>query len=695
MTQPVEINAATELYARLTHQAALRQLSIMDLFHGASTLLSMQQRPLVADLYKTWIALNGDNELLHAVYFNYGVTLADLRDFSGAINAFRHSIRLKPDFAQPYINLGRALEDIGQTGQAIGEWMKLITSLAAVNGEAVSHKLTVMHQTARVLESLGNDVVAEEILRQSLDIDRRQPEALQHWVSLRQRQCKWPVIQESERVKRKDVLNGISTLSLANLTDDPMFQLAKAWHYARQSIGMPKPVTTSARPHSQPAAVRHDPLRLKIGYVSSDLREHAVGFAMTDVIEQHDRQNFEIFAYYCGINRPDATQARTKASADHWTEITGMTDDQAAAKIAADGIDILVDLNGYTKDARTKVFARRPAPVNVNWFGYPSTMGTPYHHYIIADDVVVPPESELYYSEKVVRLPCYQPNDRKRVVAERRPTRQEAGLPANTFVFCSLNGMQKTTPITYDRWIAILNRVPNSVLWLLTSTPETNERLRTYAADRGVSSGRIIFAEKMSNPDHLARYPLADLFLDNFPYGAHTTASDSMWMGVPILTLPGRSFASRVCSSLVTAAGIGEMVCATPEEYIERAVAFGNDPASLSPVKAKLIEGRDTCLLFDTPKLVRHLEDLYRQMWADLIRGAIPVPDLRNLDIYHEIGLGLDLENAETLDNEAYAALYQEKLAEWHEVYPVAPDNRFWHDGAPRVQSIDATRAVA
>jgi len=691
MNQPVEINAATELYARLTQQAALRQLSIMDLFHGATTLHSMQQRPLVAELYKIWIAFNGEHELLHAVYFNYGVTLVELRDFMGGINAFRDSIRLKPDFEPPYINLGRALEDVGHTGPAIGEWMKLINKLSGVTGDTVSHKLTVMHQTARVLESLGNDVMAEEVLRQSLDIDRRQSEAMQHWVSLRQRQCKWPVLLESDRVKRKDLLNGISTLSLANLTDDPMFQLAKAYHYAKHSIGMPKPV----RQHVQPGAGRRDPLRLRIGYVSSDMRDHAVGFAMTDVVEQHDRQGFEIFAYYCGINRPDATQARTKAGVDQWTDITGMTDDQAAAKIAADGVDILVDLNGYTKDARTKVFARRPAPVNVNWFGYPSTMGTPYHHYLIADDVVVPPEHEIYYSEKIVRLPCYQPNDRKRVVSTRRPTRQEVGLPENTFVFCSLNGMQKTTPITYDRWIAILNRVPNSVLWLLTSTPETNERLRKYASDRGIRPDRVVFAEKAANPDHLARYPLADLFLDNFPYGAHTTASDSMWMGVPILTLSGRSFASRVCSSLVTAAGIGEMHCTTPEQFVELAVEFGNDPAKLAPIKAKLIAGRDTCVLFDTPNLVRHLEDLYRQMWADLIRGATPVPDLRNLDIYHEIGSGLDLEGIEMQSDDAYVALYQEKLAEWHEMYPISPDSRFWRGGAPRVQSIGDARAVA
>lgn len=685
--EPIEINAATELYSRALQQAAARQLSIFDLFNTAVQLQAMQQRPLVAELYKAWIAFNGDNELLHAVYFNYGVTLNDLGDRIGAINAFRTSIRIKPEFEPPYINLGRALEDIGQTGAAVSEWMKLINKLGGITGDTVNHKLTAMHQAARVLEGMSSDTTAEEVLRQSLEIDRRQPEALQHFVSLRQRQCKWPVIVESDRVKRKDLLAGISTLSLANLCDDPMFQLAKAYDYARHQIGRPKP----ARPHAQPGAGR----RLRIGYVSSDLRDHAVGFAMTDVIELHDRQNFEIFAYYCGINRPDGTQARIKASVEHWTDITMMTDDQAAAQIAADGIDILIDLNGYTKDARTKVFARQPAPVQVNWFGYPSTMGTPYHHYLIADDVVVPPGNEIYYSEKIVRLPCYQPNDRKRLVAPQRPTRQQAGLPENAFVFCSLNGMQKTTARTYERWLTIINRVPGSVLWLLNSSAETDERLRKYAADRGADPSRIIFADKMPNAAHLARYPLADLFLDNFPYGAHTTASDSMWMGVPILTLSGRSFASRVCASLVHAAGIGEMECTTEQEYIERAVEFGNDPSKLAPIKAKLIAGRDTCVLFDTPKLVHHLEDLYRQMWADLIRGAVPVPDLRNLDVYHEIGLGLEVENIETLDNEAFGALYREKLAEWHEVYPIAPDNRLWRGDAPRVEAVSDKRAVA
>jgi predicted O-linked N-acetylglucosamine transferase (SPINDLY family) len=435
--------------------------------------------------------------------------------------------------------------------------------------------------------------------------------------------------------------------------------------------------------------------RLHIGYVSSDLRAHAVGFAMTDVVEQHDRERFEISAYYCGINRTDAIQQRTMKAVDRWVDLTGIDDDAVAAKIAADGVDILIDLNGYTKDARTKVFARRPAPIAVNWFGFPHTMGTPYHHYLIGDAKILPPETEIYFSEKIVRLPCYQPNDRNRAVAERRPTRAEVGLPEDAMVYCCLNGMQKITARVYQRWMAILGQVPNSVLWLLAGTDETNDRLRRIAAEQGIAPERIVFADKKGNPDHLARYPLADLFLDSFPYGAHTTASDAMWMNVPILTVAGRTFASRVCAGLVHAAGIGEMECATPEIYVARAVELGLNRDKLAAIKAKLAAGRDSSLLFDTPNLVRHLEGLYRQMWDDYCADALPVPDLRNLDIYHEIGLELDLENIETLSNDAYVALYRDKLAAWHEVYPIAPDSRLWSGVCDEAMPEVERRAVA
>jgi len=674
-SQPAGSNALIELYNDAVKRAATKQLSVVDLFKAAATLDSFNQKQLAADLYKTWIAYNGDDNLLYAVYYNYGVALTAVRDNVGAINALRECTRLKPDFQPSHINLGRALEDSGQNGQAVAQWMALVNNLSTVNGDSVHHKTTALQQIGRVLEAAQSDNAAEDALKQSLDINSNQPEVIQHWISLRQRQAKWPVITEWERISRKTLQGGISSLSLACYADDPMFQLARGYHYARNSIGMPKP---ASRPQS--IANRRDASKLRIGYVSSDLRDHAVGFAMTDVVECHDREQFEIFAYYCGINRTDATQQRIMKSVDHWVDINALNDDQAAAKIAADGIDILIDLNGYTKDARTKVFARRPAPVAVNWFGFPGSMGTPYHHYIVADANIIPAGDEIYYSEKVVRLPCYQPNDRKRVVAERRPTRAEVGLPDDAFVYCSFNGMQKITPHVFERWMSILVQVPDSVLWLLIGGNDANERLRKAAAEQGVAPERLIFAEKMANPEHLARYPLADMFLDSLPYGAHTTAADSLWMGVPILTLSGRSFASRVCAGLVRAAGVAELECTTAKAYVARAVEFGREREKLASIKAKLAAGRASCALFDTPRLVSHLEDLYRQMWSDFKRGALPVPDLRNLEIYHEIGVDLDLSASGPLTNEAYVALYEKKLAEWHSFYPILPDDRLWRE---------------
>ena len=693
--QPAELNIATELFKRTAQKAIARQLTVGELFNGAATLQSMGERQLVAELYKTWIAYNGDNEVLYAIYFNYGVSLNDARDHAGAINAFRESIRLKPDFEPPYINLGRVLEDIGQIGAAVNEWMKLVGKLSAVTGDTVAHKLTVLHQAGRVLESHNHDSMAEDVLKQSLDINPHQVEAMQHWISLRQRQCKWPVVAEWERVKRKDLLNGISTLSLANLADDPMFQLAKAYRYARQSIGMPKAV----RP-SQGAAGRADPQRLKIGYVSSDLREHAVGFAMTDVMEQHDHKNFEIFAYYCGINRPDSTQARIQKAVDHWTDINGLSDDDAAAKIAADGIDILVDLNGYTKDARTKVFARRPAPIIVNWFGYPNSMGTPYHHYLIADDYIVPPGDEIYYSEKhraAAVLPAQRSQTRHLGEASDAGGGGAAGRRVCVLLLqwhAEADGAHLSA-LDDHSWPRAGQRAVAFELARPTPTSASARSPAKPASRRSASFSRIrwpiriiwrairwpIFSSTVSLMAPTPRPPMPCGWAcrsSPFRDAASRRGSARTWSGRPVSArwnAPRRTLTWSAPSSSATTG------------------------RSLSPSRQKLVAGRDTCLLFDTPKLVRHLEDAYRQMWSALLRGAVPVPDLRNLDVYHEIGLGLDLENIETLSDEAYLALYQEKLAEWHSAYPIEPDARFWRDtpaqGQTAVQSLGARRAVA
>jgi predicted O-linked N-acetylglucosamine transferase (SPINDLY family) len=471
-------------------------------------------------------------------------------------------------------------------------------------------------------------------------------------------------------------MEGMSPLSAAAYTDDPMLQLALAWFYNKSDVGTP-----AGAMMDWPQA-RRNTGRLRIGYLSSDLREHAVGFLLAEVLGLHDRNQVEVFAYYCGPESQDPLHTRFKTSADHWRSIATMDDPTAARQMAEDGIQILVDLNGYTREARLKLVALRPAPVIVNWLGFPGTMASPYHHYLIADDWIIPETHEIYYSEKVLRLPCYQPNNRERLVSPRQPLRSEVGLPDKAMVYCCFNGTHKLNRLTFDRWLSILKGVPDSVLWLLSSSEGTHARLQEYASQQGISRERLVFAEKIPNPEHLARYALADLFLDTMPYGAHTTASDALWMGIPVLTLSGRSFASRVCGSLVRAAGLPELICSSAEEFVNRAVAFGKEPGSLVPYRRKLRTSRDACALFDTPALVHHLEQLYRQMWQQFETRALPRPDLSNLDAYLEVGNQMDHEKMDVQSMVNYRDGWSTRLAKRHSLRPIAPDRRFAR-GAP------------
>ncbi len=673
---------AAALYAQTRHLVLARAIQVGDLMGRVGTLATLGDTAGGAELYRTWIALNPGHPLLTPIYFNYSVLLSNLNELPAAVIALRTAIQINPDFYPSYINLGSVLDRLGMQDQAVAEWTSLVTRLESLSGNALNYKNVALNQAARVLQALSRPAEAEDNLRQSLDINPHQPEVLGHLVALRQQQCKWPVIVVSERLTRAQQVAAMPPLAVFNYTDDAMFQLARAYAYNLSAVGRPAVadlIPPGAAPHGRPQ-------KLRIGYVSSDLRAHAVGFAMADVIETHDRGEFDIYAYYCGIDREDPIKSRIRNAADHWLDINGLDDAAAAARIAADGIDILVDLNGYTKDARTRVFSRRPAPIAANWFGFPGTMGSPYHHYIIADDYLIPPDHDVFYSEKIVRLPCYQPNDRSRVVATTCPTRSEVGLPEQGFVYCCLNGMQKMPPLTFARWMEILQQVPDSVLWLLKGSDETNQRVHQMAAQHGVAAERLVFADRANNPEHLARYALADLFLDTLPYGAHTTASDALYMGVPVLTVSGRSFASRVCGSVVRAAGLPEMICTSTEHYVARAIALGRYRTPLDGMRRRLLENRSTSLLFDTRVLVRALETQYWQMWDEYARGERPVPDLRNLPVYHDIGVELELDSMELLGETEYRGLYRQKLADLHAVEPLGPDGRFWQSTYSRGQ---------
>jgi predicted O-linked N-acetylglucosamine transferase (SPINDLY family) len=654
---------------RRVTEAGAGVLQLINLVEGLKASVPPED---VRALYTNWIEHHPDDPLLFAALFNYAVVLTDAGELTRARECLERVLSLSPDFTPALINLGRIHERLGVTGLAVRFWTSVVDKLAAVTGTAIAHKVTALNQAARVLEAANQDAAAETMLFQSLDLDPTQREAAQHYLSLRQRQCKWPVVASWERVDRRALMRGLSPLSAAAHTDDPLLHLAMAAYYNQRDVGTPMAGVITLHRAAQLGG------RLRIGYLSSDLREHAVGHLMAEVFGLHDRSKVEVFAYYCGpaAAADDALNARFKAGADHWIPISHLDDATAARRIEADGIQILVDVNGYTQEGRTKLVALRPAPVIVNWLGYPGTMGSPYHHYIIADDWIIPKAAEIYYSEKVLRLPCYQPNDRQRVVSPVVPTRAEAGLPDQAMVYCCFNATHKITRFTFERWLAILRQVPNSVLWLLSAQDTTCQRLRDHAAEHGIAPERLVFARKLANPHHLARYRLADLCLDTVPYGAHTTSSDALWMGVPVLTLSGRSFSSRVCGSLVRAAGLPELVCTTAEAYVDLAVALGQEPAALQRYRDRLEAGRESCVLFDMPLLVRRLEQLYASVWRRFHAGTLPRPDLANVETYLEVGEAVDHEAIEVGAIEDYRGWWIARLLQRNAVRPVYPDRR-------------------
>jgi predicted O-linked N-acetylglucosamine transferase (SPINDLY family) len=661
----------TDVLSSALIDSMARNLSVADLVRTAETLKASGQLGSVETLYATWTQHNQDHPLLSAVLFNYAVVLTDAGKLELARVCLERAVACNPEFMPAYINLGRIYERLGNVTLAVVQWSAALAKMASVNGLSVSYKTTALNQSARALEAANQDEAAEEMLRQSLDIDPHQREAIQHLIALRQRQCKWPVIAASERVSHDRLMRGISPLSIAALTDDPLLQLALANHYNEADVGTPDAVIDA-----WPKALASSS-RLRIAYLSSDLREHAVGFLMTEVLGLHDRSAVEVFAYYCGPESSDELHSHFESASDHFVPVSHLDDTAIARKMLDDGIHILVDLNGYTREARLKAVALRPAPVIVNWLGYPGTMASPYHHYIIADDYVIPPSHELYYSEKVLRLPCYQPSGRQRKVAQQPISRAAVGLPEHAMVYCCFNGAHKVNRFTFERWLMILARVSGSVLWLLGSTEAANQRLRDYAEQKGVARERILFADKLANPHHLARYALADLFLDTTPYGAHTTASDALWMGVPVLTLSGRSFASRVCGSLVRSSGIGEeFICSSAEQYVERAVAFGNDRELLKPASEALRSGRESSTLFNMPGLVRHLEGLYREMWTDFEKGRLPRPQLANLAVLLEVGSTVEHDEIEVQSIEDYHGWWLQRLARRQKVRPIEDDSR-------------------
>jgi predicted O-linked N-acetylglucosamine transferase (SPINDLY family) len=371
--------------------------------------------------------------------------------------------------------------------------------------------------------------------------------------------------------------------------------------------------------------VVHKHKKTRIAYVSSDFRSHAFAYLAVGMIESHDKSQFEVAGISTGPDDASITRKRLERAFDTFIDASVLSDDDVARWVREKEIDLLIDLNGHTAGSRIGAFARRPAPIQVNYLGYPGTAGATYIDYIVADTHVIPPHQMEFYTEKIAYLPhCYQTNDRKRIIGDRKFSRAELGLPETGFVFCCFNNNYKILPDIFDSWMSILGQVNDSVLWLFEDNASAAENLRKEAAARGVDQGRLVFAKRMPLADHLARHKLADLFLDTLPYNAHTTASDALWAGLPVLTRTGETFAGRVATSLLTAIGLPELVTRTREDYESLAIELARHPEKLASIKAKLERNRLTTPLFDTQLFTRHIESAYRAMYERYQAGLPP-----------------------------------------------------------------------
>jgi len=364
--------------------------------------------------------------------------------------------------------------------------------------------------------------------------------------------------------------------------------------------------------------------RIRVGFVSFDFRDHPVSQLLVDVLEGMDRERFDVFLYSSGPDDGSALRARLQATAERFVDLRGFSDAQAAARIRADGVHLLVDLMGHTRGMRLGVFARRPAPVQASFLGYPATTGADYIDYLIGDPLVTPLELEADYTEKLAQLPLtLQPNGRGRPLPQPM-SRAQAGLPEDAFVMCAFNHTYKILPEAFDAWCAVMREVPRAVLWLKETNAQLHDNVRRAASERGVDASRVIFAPGLSYADHFSRLALADVFVDTWPYNAHTTASDALWAGVPVVTLYGNSYASRVAASVLNAAGLGELAFPTVADYGCAIRALAADAALLAGYKQHLNERRMSLPLFDTPRYTREIEALFERMVGRWRAGLAP-----------------------------------------------------------------------
>ncbi len=556
----------------------------------------------------------GINPRLPVAHSNFSAVLRNLGAREEALAHSEAALRMMPDYADAWHNRGKILMEFERYDDARLSYEKALTldprsvdtamgrALAFMSGRQYKHAVAVF----------------DRVLQEQPD----RPYAMDHRLHSKLNICDWSNYEDERdrliaRVRKES--SAATPFSFVVISSSPADQLkcaTDAMALARESV-RPSPLAAGR-------IYGHDKIRL--AYLSGDFRDHAVAFQMAGVFERHDRSRFEVTAVSFGPDSAAPIRKRVAGAFDRFIDVHVQSDQAAAEAIHDLEIDVAVDLNVFTNYCRPGILMRRPAPVQVNYLGYPGTSGAPHIDYLIADRTLVPAADQPFYSEKIVYLPhTYMPNDDSRPCPSAGPTRQDEGLPEHGFVFCGFNASYKLTPAIFDVWMRLVRRIDGSVLWVRSTDPDTNENLLREAERRGVAAGRIVFAKHMKAIEtHLARHRLADVYLDMLPYNAHTTACDALWMGLPVVTCLGTTFAGRVAASLLQTDGLADLITSSLEEYEALALRLAQDPALLASVRARVEAARTASPLFDTARFTRHLEAAYVEMWERHERGEPP-----------------------------------------------------------------------
>lgn len=588
--------------------------------HGGlgSALKELGQIEAAIESYRAAIAIQ---PLDAGVHNNLALALRDAGRLEGALESYQKAVALRPDYAEARYNLGRLLSDIGREEEAIDSYREALS----IRETAATH--FGMGITLLEIDRLEEATAA--FLR-AVEIDPGDGRARSKYWRTRSHGCDWQdfdtlcsevraIVTGFELQSGKEPVSPFPTLGVL---DDPALHLRAAMNRASALLRRTatEPGASITRPSMRPA---RDKIRL--AYLSADFHDHATAYLIAELFEQHDRDRFEVHGVSFGPADDSPMRRRIESAFAGFHDVREQSSQSIAQTVADLGIDIAVDLKGYTQEAKTGVFVHRPAPIQVQYLGYPGTMGADFIDYIIADPIVIPEAERIHYKEKIAYLPhSYQVNDRRRPLPASGPSRRDCGLPEVGFVFASFNANYKITPEVFSVWMRLLQKVEGSVLWLFESNSWATQNLRAEAAARGVDPERLVFGQRQPLDQHLARVRNADLFLDTLPYNAHTTASDALWVGLPVVTVAGRSFAARVAASLLTAVGLPELITTSLAQYETLALALARSPQRLAELGRKLENNRGTAPLFDTPAFARHLEAAYVTMWQRHLEGKAP-----------------------------------------------------------------------